>query len=112
MNSMITSLLTVLLVGISGAQPGSYQPAGEKIMTRWARDVSPEKVHGEYPRPTMVRDEWLNLNGLWDYAIRPKDKDQPKDYDGKILVPFCVESALSGVQKPVGPGNTLWYRRS
>ena len=43
-------------------------------MTRWAKDVSPEKAHPEYPRPQMVRDEWQNLNGLWDYAIRPRDR--------------------------------------
>ncbi|MBN1507729.1 MAG: hypothetical protein JW955_12835 [Sedimentisphaerales bacterium] len=81
-------------------------------MTRWAADVTPDNVHAEYPRPQMVRNAWLNLNGLWDYAIRPKDEAQPQTFDGQILVPFPVESALSGVMKPVGPGNRLWYRRS
>src|SRR4029079_2313158 len=71
--------------------------------------VSPDKVHPDYPRPQMVRKEWQNLNGLWDYAIRPKDDAQPNEWDGKILVPFPVESALSGVMKQVGPDNRLWY---
>ena len=60
----------------------------------------------------MVRPDWVNLNGLWDYAIRPKDDDQPATFDGRILVPFPVESALSGVMKPVKPDQRLWYRRS
>ena len=81
-------------------------------MTRWAKEVSPEKAHPEYPRPQMVREDWLNLNGLWDYAIKPKDAAKPDSFDGQILVPFPVESALSGVMKPVGPDNRLWYRRT
>jgi hypothetical protein len=60
----------------------------------------------------MVRKEWQNLNGLWDYAVRPNDDPQPTDWDGKILVPFPIESALSGVMKQVGPDNRLWYRRT
>jgi hypothetical protein len=81
-------------------------------MTKWAQTVRPDNVLAEYPRPQMVRDEWLNLNGLWDYAIRPKDANQPRMFDGQILVPFPAESALSGVMKPVGPDNRLWYRRT
>ena len=60
----------------------------------------------------MVRKDWQNLNGLWDYAIRPKTESQPSTFDGKILVPFPIESALSGVRKPVGEESRLWYRRS
>ncbi len=93
-----------------------WKPAASPLMTRWAKDVSPENVHPEYPRPQMVRDDksWTSLNGLWDYAILPKDEGRPKeeaDWQGQILVPFCVESALSGVGKQVGPENRLWYRR-
>ena len=80
-------------------------------MTRWGKRVTPENVHREYPRPQMVREDWLNLNGLWQYAISPKDTPQPK-MDGQILVPFPVESALSGVGKTVGKDNQLWYRRT
>ena len=91
---------------------GQWKPAEGPLMTRWARDVSPENAHPEYPRPQMVRADWLNVNGLWDYAIRPKDAPRPDQFDGQILVPFPVESALSGVMKPVGPDNRLWYRRT
>ena len=82
-------------------------------MTRWAKDVSPDKVLPEYPRPQMVRKEWQNLNGLWDYAIRPKGDSRPPldGADGKILVPFPVQSALSGVMKDVSPDQRLWYAR-
>ncbi len=80
-------------------------------MSRWAKNVTPKNVHREYPRPQMVRESWLNLNGLWQYAIGPKDASQPKA-DGQILVPFPVESALSGVGKIVGKENRLWYRRT
>ncbi len=90
----------------------AWKPADGPLMTKWAKDVSPEKVHPEYPRPQMVRENWLNLNGLWDYAIKPKDASRPDSFDGRILVPFPVESALSGVMKPVGPDNRLWYRRT
>lgn len=90
----------------------AWQPAKGPLMTRWAKEVSPDNVHAEYPRPQVVRADWLNLNGLWHYAIRPKDEPQPQDFDGKILVPFPVESALSGIMKPVGPENRLWYRRT
>ena len=57
----------------------------------------------EYPRPQMTRPDWVNLNGWWDYAILPKSAPAPKTLDGKILVPYPVESLLSGVQKPLLP---------
>jgi len=88
-----------------------WQPVEGRIMTRWAKDVSPADVHPDYPRPQMIRKEWMGLNGLWEYAIRPEAESAPEQYDGTILVPFPVESALSGVQKPVGKQNRLWYRR-
>jgi beta-galactosidase/beta-glucuronidase len=80
-------------------------------MTRWASSVRPDNVHSEYPRPQMIRDEWLNLNGPWDYAIRPREERRPASFDGQILVPFAVESALSGVMERVGESNRVWYRR-
>ena len=93
------------------ATAGEWAPAKGPLMTRWAGQVSPDNVLPEYPRPQMVRDGWTNLNGLWDYAITDA-ADRPDEWQGEILVPFCVESALSGVMRPVTPTQTLWYRRT
>ena len=82
------------------------------MLTRWAKDVSADKVHPDYPRPQFYRRDWQNLNGQWDYAIRPRADRQPEKWDGKILVPFPVESTLSGVRKRVGDANRLWYHRT
>src|SRR5262245_22057453 len=89
-----------------------WQPAAGPLMTRWAKDVTPDKVHPEYPRPQMVRENWTNLNGLWDYAVVGQTSGLPGKWDGKILVPFPIESALSGVMKRVAPDQKLWYRRT
>ena len=82
------------------------------VPTRWGKMVTPENVWQEYPRPQMQRGDWSNLNGLWDYALISKTDPMPKKYQGKMLVPFCIESALSGVQKTMRPSDRLWYRRS
>jgi hypothetical protein len=87
-----------------------YRPAAGRLKTRWAEQVNPENPLPEYPRPQMVRTEWQNLNGLWDYAITPLTEAQPEEWQGKILVPFAVESALSGVGKTLQPDECLWYR--
>jgi len=103
------AITVVLLASLAQAQ---WKPAAGPLMTKWAKEVSPENALPEYPRPQMVRRDWLNLNGLWDYAIKAKDAAQPESFDGQILVPFPIESALSGVMKQVGPDNRLWYRRT
>ena len=84
---------------------------GDGLKTRWASDVDPSNPLPEYPRPQMVRPEWQNLNGLWNYAILPVADEYVKP-EGEILVPFCAESALSGVKRHVGAENALWYERS
>lgn len=93
------------------AQQNSWAPVKEKILSPWAEKVNPKAPLPEYPRPQLVRnDNWKNLNGLWNYAIIPKQQKEPAKYDGEILVPFAVESALSGVGKTVGKDSVLWYK--
>ncbi|MFT3787775.1 MAG: glycoside hydrolase family 2 TIM barrel-domain containing protein [Tepidisphaeraceae bacterium] len=89
-----------------------WKPAPVALMTEWAAKVEPAQPLPEYPRPQLVREQWTNLNGLWDYAITARDAARPTDFQGQILVPFCVESSLSGVGKRVSPVESLWYRRT
>jgi len=113
--SIHISIITVgLLIFYSSCAPvqHGWKAAKGPLMTQWAKDVSPQNVHPEYPRPQMVREDWMNLNGLWQYAIRPGNLPKPKKFTGQILVPFPAESALSGVMKEVGKNNRLWYRRA
>ena len=105
----LLSLLTIITLT---ANAQSWAPAGEKIKTPWAEKVDPANPLPEYPRPMLERPQWMNLNGLWDYAILPKGSAIPVAFDGKILVPFAIESSLSGVQKTVGEDNELWYSRT
>jgi beta-galactosidase/beta-glucuronidase len=94
------------------AQPSAWKIVEGKIVTPWAAQVNAASPLPEYPRPQLTRDSWINLNGLWDFAIRPKQENKPSAFDGKILVPFAVESALSGAGKTVGQENQLWYKRT
>jgi hypothetical protein len=88
------------------------QDSASHLKTRWAADVSGEHAWPEYPRPQMVRREWMNLNGRWDYAITDIAATRPVTFDGHILVPFAVESQLSGVRRSVSETQRLWYRRT
>lgn len=83
-----------------------------RLTTPWTDLVDSISVLGEYPRPIMEREDWMSLNGYWDYAICDSGMVCPDTYDGRILVPFCVESYLSGVEKPVTKDNELWYHRT
>ena len=88
----------------------NYAPVGNHIKTQWAETVTPENAwRTTYPRPSMKRVEWKNLNGLWNYAITTADASTPEKCDGKILVPYPVESSLSGVGRTVGADSALWY---
>ena len=104
-------MLSLALVVATMMTPQEWSPVQGNIMTRWAAEVSPSNAHPEYPRPTMVREDWMSLNGLWEYAIVGK-RDSWTGADGRILVPYPVESALSGVKKTVTPEQRLIYRRS
>ncbi|MBN2147486.1 MAG: hypothetical protein JW726_08860 [Anaerolineales bacterium] len=90
----------------------SWQPIPGNLWTRWTKEVAPDNAWPEYPRPQMTRPEWMNLNGLWDYAIVPADAGMVEDFPGKILVPFPIESALSGVKRALQADERLLYRRS
>lgn len=105
-------LISALLIGQAfGAM--AWEPQGDKIKTSWAETVTPENVWQSYPRPQLKRSEWLNLNGLWKYAVTDMETSRTKvDYDGEILVPFAIESSLSGVQKIFLPTDKLWYHRT
>ncbi len=105
------TLLTIFLVtGVAAKQ--QWKPAPVTLMTQWGEQVTPDNAWREYPRPQFVRERWQNLNGLWDYTIITKTTPTPAKFEGKILVPFAPEAALSGVGKILQPDQRLWYRRS
>ena len=106
---VLAAFVTVLAA--SAVARAEWKCVESHIVTRWAKDVSPRNAHPEYPRPQMVRKDWMNLNGLWQYAEAKANEPAPvgKALDGEILVPFPVESALSGVGKHF---ERLWYRRT
>lgn len=106
------AVITLFLILASAAIADGWKPAPNSLTTPWTDKVDPANPLPEYPRPQMVRKEWVNLNGLWDYAIADKGAAKPGQFDGKILVPYPVESALSGVRKPLLPAQRLWYRRA
>lgn len=109
MRKTIPAIIAICAFACAGFS--QWKPAGDKIKTEWADKVDPQNVLPEYPRPIMERPQWLNLNGLWNYAITKKDAPLPKTFDGKILVPFAIESSLSGVGKTVKADQSLWYER-
>ena len=109
---MKTTFISVLCLLFSLGVSAQWKPAGDRIKTSWAEQINPENVLPEYPRPIMERGEWKNLNGLWQYAIVDKGARTPQAFDGEILVPFAVESSLSGVQKRIDDTKELVYQRT
>lgn len=104
--------ITLTLLCLPTLWGADWKPAESPLTTPWTSLVKPDHPLPEYPRPQMARKDWINLNGLWDYAIRPQEETIVEKYDGQILVPFPVESALSGVKQPLTPEQRLWYRRT
>jgi beta-galactosidase/beta-glucuronidase len=88
-----------------------WAPVPGHIMTKYAAAVDPNSVWPEYPRPQLVRSQWTNLNGLWNYAIENDQTTQPTQWSGQILVPFPLGSSLSGVAQALQPTQALWYER-
>jgi len=114
-SSTILAVLSAVLASclasvVAHGQRGSVRPS--RLRTRWTASVTAQNALPEYPRPQLVRPGWQNLNGAWRYAITPKDASPPTRYQGTILVPYPLESLLSGVQKPLAPDQSLWYRRT
>ncbi len=110
MKKLFSAIGILLLLANHLSAQDVWKLQTDRITSKWAEELKPEAVLQEYPRPQMVRGQWLNLNGLWDYAIVEKDTDKPAAYDGKILVPFAVESALSGVGIRLSDKQLLWYK--
>ncbi len=104
------TFFVLLISAITFAQ--KWQPVGNKIKTRWAVKVTPENVWKEYPRPQMVRQQWKNLNGLWEYAITSNRTEKPEEWKKNILVPFALETPLSGVGRRIESDEVIWYRRT
>ena len=110
---MKKNFLTILFVlALCSSTFAQWKPAGDKIKTSWGEQLDPKNVLPEYPRPIMERNDWKNLNGLWKYAITKKGDPTPAAYQGDILVPFAVESSLSGVGKMINEKEELWYQRT
>lgn len=114
MNKLLSGALLFLLSYFSlNAQQKKWVPIRDRIVTSWAEKVDPEAPLPDYPRPQLVRiQNWKNLNGLWSYAITAVNQKEPFKYQGDILVPFAVESALSGVGRTVGKDSVLWYKHT
>src|SRR5574344_427515 len=111
--SLMKKSLALSVLAVCGALSAvAYQPLTNRITTVWGEKMTPATAWTEYPRPNLVREKWQNLNGLWQYAVVPRADACPTNWDGEILVPFCLESALSGVGRLLKPDEQLWYRRT
>ena len=105
----IFSLLLVFYT-LASAQ---WQRPENTMLTEWGAQITPENAWREYPRPQMVRAHWESLNGLWDYAITSNRAVRPDKWQqGSILVPFAIETPLSGVGKRIKSDEVIWYRRT
>ena len=105
---LLLALSVSLFISLSTS--AQWKPKGDKIKTRWSAEVGTGTPLPEYPRPIMLRSKWKNLNGLWDYSMVDLGSPRPQHADGKILVPFPIESSLSGVMQEVGSDKEVWYQ--
>jgi beta-galactosidase/beta-glucuronidase len=116
---LVLATIFVIVLGVFGFR--AYRLLGPWIVkrppllplpTRWSDKMNPESPLPEYPRPQLRRERWTNLNGRWDFTIQPDGKEKPEHFSDEIIVPFPIESELSGVQKSLSPGQAAWYRRT
>ena len=113
MKYILFSFLVVIagaMTFCTGEKAPGWKPAENPLMTTWGEALDPASPWAEYPRPALTRNEWMSLNGMWDYAICPKDEERPEP-QGKILVPYPVESALSGIRAKMTDSLSIWYSR-
>lgn len=106
----ILVIIPLLYISPRMSVPQKHTPKGKKLLTKWGENINKDKVLQEYPRPQLQRDSYLNLNGVWQYAI-VNNKEELKDYQGDIVVPFVPECTLSGVDREVLPDDVLYYKR-
>lgn len=112
---IVVSLCAIAFLAVDtvGEDPTVPRPFRSELTTTWGSALTAENAWTEYPRPQLRRDSWQNLNGHWDYAVTAADQRQaPESWAGRILVPFALESKLSGVQRTLQPEEALWYHRS
>lgn len=109
---LIFAIASFSLLMACSNQTINWEPVADGMLTRWATQVDPRNPLPEYPRPQMMREDWVNLNGLWNYAVTPKEATASEINDGEILVPFAIESAMSGVKRTFLPTEKLWYKRT
>ena len=89
----------------------NWTQKGNFIKTKWGNNLDINNIWQEYPRPQLERKNWMNLNGLWSYSVTEKGITKPKSPDGAILVPFPIESSLSGVMRNFTPEQIIWYEK-
>src|ERR1041385_8192638 len=105
-------------LSVHSSADSTWKPAPAPLMTRWAKDVSPEKARPEYPRPNFVRKDWLNLNGIWEFSFDDANEGTGAGWKSghalpeRILVPWTFEAALSGIGKGNEIHERVWYRRT
>lgn len=104
-------IINLLIFCINVSSFSQWSPIEGRIKTIWGENIDVDNVLPEYPRPIMERQKWMNLNGLWEYSIASLKESKPIKFDGEILVPFAVESSLSGVGKKISNDSVLWYER-
>jgi len=111
MKKSLLFFIIITLAHNTQSQHFAWFPPKDGLMTQWGRQVSLDNYPDAYPRPTLVRNDWSNLNGIWQFTLQHKDSLHPEKYERQIMVPFPVESMLSGVGIKVQPNEKMWYKR-